>query len=236
MDEDGTARPPAPLTCCSCSGLSSSQQSIIDDAITQVLGPGATMDSLVQLTPSPRSEVDETPAPAAARRFLPLGMRSIDPQAAGLRALAEAGIQGGGLWAEGTAETEAAEPEAPEEPPVARWCRPVVLSPGGGSSGASGSAASVSAVPCRPVVRMPSGVEKPAKAIEVRRNFERPREAEKAAPPTAAAVEAATTKAARAAAAEKLFAEEAAAREAAKAAGRAAAREPRGGGARGDVK
>ena len=107
--------PPAPLTCGSCSGLSSSQQSIIDDAIAQVLGPGATMDSLVQLTPSPRSEVDETPAPAAARRFLPLGMRSIDPQAAGLRALAEAGIQGGGLWAEGTAEAEAAEPEAPED-------------------------------------------------------------------------------------------------------------------------
>ena len=120
MDEDGTARPPAPLTCCSCSGLSSSQQSIIDDAIAQVLGPGATMDSLVQLTPSPRSEVDETPAPAAARRFLPLGMRSIDPQAAGLRALAEAGIQGGGLWAEGTAETEAVP------------CRPVVLVPSTG--------------------------------------------------------------------------------------------------------
>ena len=39
-------------------------------------------------------------------------MRSIYPQAAGLRALAEAGIRGGGLWAERAGGAAAAKPKA----------------------------------------------------------------------------------------------------------------------------
>jgi len=57
-------RPPAPLTCGSCSGLSSSQQSIIDDAIAQVLGPGVAMDSLVQPVPAAAAATVPASAPA----------------------------------------------------------------------------------------------------------------------------------------------------------------------------
>ena len=61
------ARPPAPLTCGSCSVLSSSQQSTIEDAIAQVLGPGVTLDSLVQPVPAAAAASVPVSAPAPAQ-------------------------------------------------------------------------------------------------------------------------------------------------------------------------
>ena len=75
-------------------------------------GPGEVeVEVELELTEEEESADDAAvPSIAGARRSLPLGTLSTDPQAAQLRALAAAGSIGGGLWADGTTD----DPIAPD--------------------------------------------------------------------------------------------------------------------------
>ena len=192
-------------------------------------------DDLWAKQPVGRVQTRETRFVPIGSSYTSLAMRSIYPQAAGLRALAEAGIRGGGLWAEGAGEAAAAQPKAGLA--CVTWAQPRVLSGdkrgvqvGQLEDGRRRDAPRGRAEPRHRHDQRHARVDlvdrelAPAVALAERvgcggGGIEK-RKAEKAAPPTAA-----TNKSARAAAAEKLFAQEAAAREAARAAGRAAARE-----------